>query len=298
MSSEAELKTIGQRLREAREDHGWTLEEAARRTKLKKAALEYLEKDQFEYFPSLSNARGFIRLYARELGIDGWDLLRHFEGGTIIPAETYDLRPEDLEAIPKRRQPLAIKPPRFGVILFLGVFLVALVIGGVRLYQIWPSLVDDGEGPDASPPEQVIEAPASPMDPDAPPEAEPVNPDAPPAATPVVPSAEPVTSSAANPPPAAIPVESNQLQLMAFPEARRHQLWVRVIAVNGEEREILYQDLLPAGQRVPAQPWEAQRFIVKFGEASMVNIIFNGVNEGPYERAGVQEIRLPGGPGR
>jgi cytoskeletal protein RodZ len=296
MKSEVDLKTIGQQLTEAREGRGWTLEEAAQRTKLKKSFLEHLEKDQFEYFPSISNARGFVRIYARELGLDGWKLLKQFEGGTMVAAETYDLRPEDLEAIPRRRQPLIVKPPRIGVVLFLVIFMIGMAIGAIRLYQIWPSLTgsEDTEPATVEPAEVAPPAEATPQALPAQtpgqataPKAEPVSADNPPRATAVAPSAEPVET------PRAQAVELQQLQLLASRQARRHQLWVRVVGIQNGEQRILYQDLLPAGERVPAEPWEAEQFILKFGEASMVNIIFNGVNEGPYERPGVQEIRIP-----
>jgi cytoskeletal protein RodZ len=296
MKSEVDLKTIGQQLTEAREGRGWTLEEAAQRTKLKKSFLEHLEKDQFEYFPSISNARGFVRIYARELGLDGWKLLKQFEGGTMVAAETYDLRPEDLEAIPRRRQPLIVKPPRIGVVLFLVIFMIGMAIGAIRLYQIWPSLTgsEDTEPATVEPAEVAPPTEATPQALPAQtpgqataPKAEPVPSDNPPRATAVAPSAEPVET------PRAQAVELQQLQLLASRQARRHQLWVRVVGIQNGEQRILYQDLLPAGERVPAEPWEAEQFILKFGEASMVNIIFNGVNEGPYERPGVQEIRIP-----
>jgi cytoskeletal protein RodZ len=291
MNTDTDLKTIGHQLMEAREERGWTLEEAAQRTKLKKAFLEHLEKDQFEYFPSISNARGFIRIYARELGLDGWKLLKQFEGGTMVAAETYDLRPEDLEAIPRRRQPLIVKAPRLGVLIFLFIFLVGMAIGGIRLYQIWPTLTDS-DNPESPPPIETVDPVEQPAPPTpgttGPPKAEPVDTGTPPKATPVAPAAEPVAEA-----PRAEAVQLHELQLLASRQARRHQLWVRVIGVQNGEKKILYQDLLPAGERVPAEPWVAEQFILKFGEASMVNIIFNGVNEGPYERPGVQEISIP-----
>lgn len=299
MKSEADLKTIGQQLTEAREGRGWTLDEAALRTKLKKSFLEHLEKDRFEYFPSISNARGFIRIYARELGLDGWQLLKQFEGGTMTAAETYDLRPEDLEAIPRRRQPLSVKPPRIGVLLFLFIFLLGMAIGAIRLYQIWPSLTGAASDPPAATTEAAtpaIPAPSAPEDlPPTSPGGEEDVPKAVPVANPAettdntaVPVAEPVEEV-----PQAQAVELHQLQLLASRQARRHQLWVRVIGIQNGENNILYQDLLPAGQRIPSEPWVAEQFIIKFGEASMVNIIFNGVNEGPYDKPGIQEIRIP-----
>ncbi|MEO0453092.1 MAG: helix-turn-helix domain-containing protein [Verrucomicrobiota bacterium] len=303
MSADSELKTVGEQLREAREAKGWTIEEAARRTKLPKINLERLEENQFEFFPSLSNARGFVRIYARELELNGWDLLRKFEGGTEIAAEAYDLRPEDLQAIPHRRQPLRIKPPKISIVFFALVLLIALGVGGVRLYQIWPSLVGEDSTAltqEATP--EVAEPPANPVDlaPALP--AQPSKPadNAPPKAVPVTPVAEPAipratpVAQAAVPAAEAIAVETNHtLQLRAARSARSHQRWVRVIAINNGQQQVLFQDLLPAGELVPQSPWKADQFVIKFGEASKVDIIYDGTNEGTYERPGVQTVRLP-----
>lgn len=72
--------TIGQRLREARERLGLTLDEAERTTRIRAVHLEALERDDFEALPSPVQARGFLRNYAAFLGLDPEPLLQEQNG--------------------------------------------------------------------------------------------------------------------------------------------------------------------------------------------------------------------------
>lgn len=49
---------------------GWTIEEASARTRLHLNVIRRLEAGDYDKFPSLAYARGFLRIYARELGLD------------------------------------------------------------------------------------------------------------------------------------------------------------------------------------------------------------------------------------
>jgi len=310
-------KPIGDQLRGARELKGWTLAEAAKRTKVKVEQLEKIEKSQFDLLPSLAYARGFIRIYARELGLDGWALLRQFNGEVDSGYDVIELQPQDLEAIPRRRQPGAATPQNFGRIVIMVVVLVALLIGGIQIYRVWPALMAKGNT-GAAPATEL-----APMTPEAadgkPAVAAPVpkaavvgNDQAPPRAVPThpveggeaAPAAEPVTA-----PPAAVPVAApveepaaeaatgnNRLQLQADSASSENERWVRVVGIRGGKEITLYEDLLPAGQVVPGNavgPWTADQFIVTFREASAVDIIFNGNNYGRYDKPGVQRVPLP-----
>lgn len=310
-------KPIGDQLRGARELKGWTLAEAAKRTKVKVEQLEKIEKSQFDLLPSLAYARGFIRIYARELGLDGWALLRQFNGEVDSGYDVIELQPQDLEAIPRRRQPGAATPQNFGRIVITVVVLTALLIGGIQIYRIWPALMTKGTPATAA----VTEL--APMTPESeagkPTAATPVpkaaavgNDQAPPRAVPARPAeggepapvAEPVAAA-----PAAIPVAApveepaveaamgnNRLQLQADSASSENERWVRVVGIRGGKEITLYEDLLPAGQVVPGSavgPWTADQFIVTFREASAVDIIFNGNNYGRYDKPGVQRVPLP-----
>lgn len=78
-SPEIALQTDGTRLREAREQKGVTLEEAARVTRIAKAYLKALEDDSHDRLPNEAYARGFQRAYARYLDLPA----EEFAGSTM-----------------------------------------------------------------------------------------------------------------------------------------------------------------------------------------------------------------------
>jgi cytoskeletal protein RodZ len=302
MKTAGQEKSIGEQLRIAREAKGWTLEEVARRTKLKRDALALIELDAFEKLPSLSYARGFIRIYARELGLDGWSLLKKLNVGvTEESLDMLELHPDDLEAIPKRSQPPLATSQGVGLFIMLGVLGVALVVGGLRLYEIWPDLFSKGNAVKAEEIKIVEKAPAVVVAPkvepvvDEPvPKAKPVEnpvpavPVAPPVATPVTPPvAEPVTPE--------VPSGANKLQLIASGSVPQVDRWVKVVGIRGGKEITFFEDILPAAQTAPGaeQPWVADSFVVTFREASAVEVVYNGTNYGPYPKSGPQRVAMP-----
>src|SRR6266568_9631983 len=72
-------ESLGQYFRRGREDKGWTLEEAASKTRILPQYLQAVEDDNYEQLPAEVFAKGFIRSYARLLGLDEMEVLRKFE---------------------------------------------------------------------------------------------------------------------------------------------------------------------------------------------------------------------------
>jgi cytoskeletal protein RodZ len=62
---------IGSSLREARERQGRTLADVERKTEIRSRYLKALEDENFAVIPALAYTRGFLRVYADELGLDG-----------------------------------------------------------------------------------------------------------------------------------------------------------------------------------------------------------------------------------
>lgn len=73
------MKPVGKQLQEAREAKKWTPELAARETKIKVDRLRDLEADDYSHFTSPTYARGFVRTYARALGLDEYQILRQLD---------------------------------------------------------------------------------------------------------------------------------------------------------------------------------------------------------------------------
>jgi cytoskeleton protein RodZ len=70
--------TIGSELREAREQRGISLREISERTKIRQSVLRAIENDHFEGLPGSVIMRGFLKLYAREVGLDPDDVGRRY----------------------------------------------------------------------------------------------------------------------------------------------------------------------------------------------------------------------------
>lgn len=62
---------VGARLRSAREELGFSLEDVERTTNIHARYLEALERDDFEALPNRAWARGFLVTYANRLGLEG-----------------------------------------------------------------------------------------------------------------------------------------------------------------------------------------------------------------------------------
>src|SRR5258708_39756341 len=79
---------LGSKLKQAREARGVPLHEVEWATKIKAAYLEALEAEDFASIPGAVYARGFIRTYARYLGLDAEPLIADYNasaaGATAI----------------------------------------------------------------------------------------------------------------------------------------------------------------------------------------------------------------------
>ncbi|MRR52342.1 MAG: hypothetical protein EG825_15775, partial [Rhodocyclaceae bacterium] len=75
-------QTIGEKLKQAREARGLSLEQAAQVTRVRIHYLRALETDQRDQLPSIVQGRGYLRLYADYLGLPAQPLLDQWEGRT------------------------------------------------------------------------------------------------------------------------------------------------------------------------------------------------------------------------
>ncbi len=83
--------SLGRLLREAREALGLSVSDVAARIKLAERQIEALEADDYTRLPELAFVRGFVRSYAKALGLDSESLLKAIPGDKqlaphVIPA--------------------------------------------------------------------------------------------------------------------------------------------------------------------------------------------------------------------
>ncbi|MGE5123001.1 MAG: helix-turn-helix domain-containing protein, partial [Acidobacteriaceae bacterium] len=72
--------SIGQQLRQAREEQGISLDQASQATHIRLHYLEAMEAEQFERLPSSVQLRGFLRAYGEYLRLNPADLIQLLEG--------------------------------------------------------------------------------------------------------------------------------------------------------------------------------------------------------------------------
>src|SRR5690348_6757444 len=73
---------VGSELARAREQRGLSLADIAARTKISIAALAAIERDEERDLPGGIFTRGFLRAYAREVGLDPGEVVRRYRETT------------------------------------------------------------------------------------------------------------------------------------------------------------------------------------------------------------------------
>ena len=138
--------TLGSWLREHRLAAGFELEQAAEETRISYGYLDAIEADRFDVLPAPVYVRGFVRLYARFLGIDPEDAVERLPDN--LP------EPPGLDPLPglRLREGVGVLPAvgRRWVLLaaLAAIVLVAAFIFGVP--NIGPFGADDEGGDDGS----------------------------------------------------------------------------------------------------------------------------------------------------
>jgi len=120
---------IGMDLRHAREQAGMSLLDLSARTKIRVALLEAIEREQFERLPPGLLTRGYLRAYAREVGVDPEAIVRQyadkFHPEPIRPPLSLELPETEWDPAPAAHTRWAIFAP--AIPLTLAAFLFVLM---------------------------------------------------------------------------------------------------------------------------------------------------------------------------
>jgi cytoskeletal protein RodZ len=108
----SELATFGEELKREREIRGISLKEIADETKISKRFLEALERNDHKTLPAPVFTRGFVRQYARYLGLNTEDIVNRYNY-----AAAGDDRIEKSAHLDRLVQPVTVEtpPPRKGI---------------------------------------------------------------------------------------------------------------------------------------------------------------------------------------
>ena len=103
--SESPLETVGQDLRAARLRRGDEIAQVSRALKIRKDHLEALENDRLEDLPGKTYAIGFVRSYARHLGLDSAQYVERFKQDISGRADEQSREPAPIHQEEGRRLP-------------------------------------------------------------------------------------------------------------------------------------------------------------------------------------------------
>jgi cytoskeleton protein RodZ len=110
ISQGSQARTVGARLREAREKQGVSLRQIANTTRISVMSLEALERSDLSRLPGGIFTRAFIRAYAEEVGLDAERLIQDFIAELPPESVMATSRPttlEDGEALESDRKAVA-----------------------------------------------------------------------------------------------------------------------------------------------------------------------------------------------
>ena len=123
---------VGEQLRAAREAKALTVGDVAQMLKLGVRQVEAIEADRWSDLPGATLSRGFVRNYARLVGVDGTALMSRLDLALAVPKVKLDLPEVPHSALP---QPGGSHRRDYAMALS-GVFLVLLAVG---IYFLLPN---------------------------------------------------------------------------------------------------------------------------------------------------------------
>lgn len=157
-----DVVTVGQRLREAREAKGLSVEDVAAQTRIPTRHLTSLEESDWDKLPAATYSVGFAKNYAGVVGLDRNEIgeqLREEMGGRLAAA----IHPEVYEAVdPARTMPKGLVISALGVLV-----LVVLALSWLSNRSVQPDEQPVTEAANAAPPASAPATAAAPAAPAA-----------------------------------------------------------------------------------------------------------------------------------
>lgn len=206
--SDSPPETVGQELRAARLQRGDEIAQVSRALKIRKDHLEALEEDRLEDLPGKTYAIGFVRSYARHLGLDSAQYVERFKQEISGRPEEQAREPAPIHQDDNRRLPQGWRLIAGMVVVLLGVGVWHLLSPGGDVNQpVPPAPVLNPPKVAAAPPPQPIVAPEQSATPS-------------PAADSMPPAHPSEQTATATPPPAAGPTTPAMSSTAPLPAAR------------------------------------------------------------------------------
>ena len=285
-------------MKEARLARGWTPKAAAKATKIKEQQILQLEGEAFDKFAAPAYVRGFVRIYARTLGLDEAAITAELERLLAAQGDDVYLTTSPVQYSAEGNSRFGFSARGVGYTLALGLAAALLLVAAVRVVM----LAREGKAEKAAAHPAIATAPvpakpaAHPAD-APPPRAEPVQP---------IPAAEKVEKAEAVAPPAepvekAVPAKA-EMVARAVPvpiaAAAAHDLvlqadedcWIRVQAVEADGVKDLFEGVLAEDAE---KHFTAARFRIKIAIPAALTVTYDGNTIRHNESRVPAELTLP-----
>jgi cytoskeleton protein RodZ len=253
------MGAFGDRLRREREMRGITLEEITESTKISRRHLEALEGEHFDQLPGGVFNKGFVRAYARFLGIDGDQAVADYSAASNEQPEAEDKFPLEIHEQPKRN----LNPRRSHLPL---VFAIAALVGVLVGYAFWAKSRPHTNESAAGSTQHAPPAAAT----TAPPANAPV-----PAAESTTPAREATAASSLREPAQAAPEKPAKPEKVFVVQVKaKEDSWVSIVA----DGKSVMERILAADKNKKIKA--GKTLILRTGNAGGIEVTFNGVSLG------------------
>ncbi len=125
------MKNVSDLLKNTRKQLGFSQDKVSEETKIKKPLIQAIEEGDFSKFPSISTTKGFIKIYAKYLGLDPNKV------GLLYKRESKEVESHMME---KKQKKVKI-PFMFNGKIAFTIFFVALIIVIIGIYAIHEYIV-------------------------------------------------------------------------------------------------------------------------------------------------------------
>ena len=126
------MASIGEQLKQIREDKNISLEEVANATKISKRYLQAIEEGNYGLIPGQTYVIGIIRNYARYLGLDPKPIIEQYSK-LILPNDD-DIKPVAMTRGNQKNNQRRVARKRVGILVIVIVFLILCLAGLVWWY--------------------------------------------------------------------------------------------------------------------------------------------------------------------
>jgi cytoskeleton protein RodZ len=139
---QSELASFGEELRREREIRGISLKEIADATKISKRFLEAIERNDHKTLPAPVFTRGFVREYARYLGLSSEEMVNRYNFAAVgddrieQSAHLERLTTPQAPPMPKKKAPQVSIPPAYARV-DRNVYILILVVIALAAVSYW-----------------------------------------------------------------------------------------------------------------------------------------------------------------